>query len=179
MPSKILILIFICFILYIPSHSSYAETNDNLKQKAYADFEKKMLTLVISSIEILDKQEQAIDEETYYNLALSAQETFVLTSRRLKELRIPAIFSEKIGSMLSEVKKEFSEGFRLLAESMEYLARAIAGHNNELYEKSKEKFDEGNLLINSAYQSLATVRLRMNNNPLFIVKRQFPLFSNP
>lgn len=113
-------------------------------------------------MEPLNKLDETLDEESLFNIALSAEQKLAESSLTLAKLKVPSTLPDDIKTSLEKVKGELSIGFKELAKSMNYLAQYIANRNPLLYDKFIEKRDKGSFYIDGGLNSLATVRLRLD-----------------
>lgn len=128
--------------------------------KYFSDFEKGIFNLIEFSIEPLNK----LDEESLYNIALSAEQKLAENSLTLAQLKIHTTLSNgDIKTSLEKVKGELSIGLKALEKSMNYLAQYIVNRSPLLYDKFIGKRDMGFLYIDVALTSLTTVRLQVSN----------------
>ncbi|MGM7722098.1 hypothetical protein [Metabacillus sp. Hm71] len=159
----VIILVLICFSVSVQPLILLAEIGNDSKQQAFSEFEKKIFDLIESGIKPLDKLDEELDEESLYNIALSAEQKLAKNSLTLSQLKVPTTLSDDIKTSLEKVKVELSIGFKALEKSMNYLAQYIVKRNSLLYDKFIEKRDKGFLYIDGALTSLTTVRLRVAN----------------
>jgi hypothetical protein len=161
----VIILVLICFSVSVHPFISLAEIGNDSKRQAFLGFEKEIFDLIESGIEPLNKLDEGLDEESLYNIALSAEQKLAENSMTLARLKVPTTLSDDIKTSLEKIKGELSIGFKELEKSMNYLAQYIVKRNPLLYDKFINKRDKGFLYIDGALTSLTTVRLRVANWP--------------
>ena len=103
----VIILVLICFSVSVNPLILLAQIGNESKQQAFSDFEKRIFDLIESSIEPLNK----LDEESLYNIALSAEQKLAEDFLTLAQLKIPTTLSNDIKTSLEKVKGELSIGF--------------------------------------------------------------------
>ena len=161
----IIVLLMICFSIFVHPLTFLAKVGNDSKQTAFLDFEKEVLDLIASSMEPLgklDKLDGKVNEESLYNIALMAKEEFTRNSLILAKLKVPTILPDDIKGSLEKVKSELSIGFKAMEESMDYLAQYMVNRNPVLYDKYIERHKRGFLYIDGGLTSLTTVRLRLD-----------------
>lgn len=164
----ITVLLIICLSVFIhpsifPAKVSAKDGGDSIQQ-VFLDFEEGIYTLITSSMEPLSKLKELngkVDEESLFNMALSAKEKFADSSLTLAKLKVPTALPDDIKTSLEGVKGDLSKGFKALEEGMNYFAQYLVNRNPILYDKYIEKCDKGFLYIDGALTSLTTVRLRL------------------
>ena len=159
----VIILVLICFSIPIHPLISLAKTENDSKQQAFSKFEKEIFDLIESSIESLNKLDEELDEESLYNIALSAEQKLAENPLALARLEVPATLPDDIKTPLEKAKGELSVGFKSLEKSMNYLAQYIVKRDPLLYDKSIENYDKGFLYIDGVLTSLTTIRLQVTN----------------
>jgi predicted ATP-binding protein involved in virulence len=157
----VIILVLICFSISIHAPISLAKIENDSKQQAFSNFEKEIFDLIKSSIESLNKLDEELDEESLYNIALSAEQKLAENSLTLAQLKVPTTLSDDIKTSLEKIKGELSIGFKVLEKSMNQLARYIVKRNPLLYDKFIKNRDKGFLYIDGVLTSLTTIRLQI------------------
>ncbi|MGE8203680.1 hypothetical protein ACQKP0_03885 [Heyndrickxia sp. NPDC080065] len=156
------VLVFLIFSTFIYPSISTAENRDNIQQQAFSNFEKKIFEMIDSSMEPLNKLDKELDEESLRKIVLSAKQKFSENHRSFLKIKVPDVLSADIKASLEQIKDEFSTGFLVLQESMDYFAQYMENHSHLLLKKFMEKRNRGFLYIDGGLTSLATVRLRLD-----------------
>ena len=107
----------------------------------------------------MNKLDEELDEESLYNIALSAEQKLAENSLTLTKLKVPTRLSDDIKISLEKIKGELSTGFKTLEKSMNHLAQYIVKRTPLLYDKFIENRDKGFLYIDGVLTSLTTIRL--------------------
>lgn len=153
------------FIICVPSYAFAEKLNDS-NQQVFLAFERKLLDLLDSGMELLNELDGEFDgklgEKNLHKIVVSASQTFGGTSLAFAKLKVPAALPDDIKVSLGHIKVYFSAGFKELGESMDCYRQYIESRSPILFEKFIEQRDKGVSHIDGALTSLTTVRMQLN-----------------
>lgn len=159
------VILFSCLLGLVLPLTTFANTEMNIEQRLFINFENKVSDLVITSMELLnnlDKMNGELSEEELYNLTLNVGEEFATRSKILTQMKVPKKLSDNVQSSLEVVKRDLSIGFTELEESMLCFAKYLAGRDSISYDEYIQKKDTGLRYIDGGLTSLFTVSLKLN-----------------